>query len=107
MANNFVQPGDVVTVSAPTGGVVSGAAFQVADLVGVAMFDAAEGEQVEMAIEGVFNLPSSESTQGAKVYWDDIAKTFTAADVGNTRAGVVVQGGVSTSDIKLTPGAGS
>jgi len=53
---NFVQPGDFVTVTAPTGGVVSGQLLIVKALVGVCAWDAAAGAQVEIATVGEFDL---------------------------------------------------
>src|SRR6476646_8762891 len=59
MAKNFIQPGRVVTLVAPTGGVVSGQAVQVGALFGVAAFDAVGGTGVEVALEGVWELPKA------------------------------------------------
>ena len=53
MAKNFIQPGRVVTLVAPTGGVLSGQAVQVGALFGVAAFDAIGGADVEVALEGI------------------------------------------------------
>ena len=56
MAKNMVQAGDVITFTAPAGGVVSGQGIAIGSLFGVAQFDAAEGAQGEMAIEGCHYL---------------------------------------------------
>lgn len=40
----FIQNGDVITVTAPTGGVASGDGVIVGSLFGIAAFTAAEGE---------------------------------------------------------------
>jgi hypothetical protein len=44
-----LQPGRVVTLVAPTGGVLSGQAVQVGALFGIAAFDAIGGADVEVA----------------------------------------------------------
>ena len=68
---NFVQPGDVVTVTAPGGGVLSGDLIVVGNLAGVCATDTASGAEVELALTGVFELPkaSGQINEGAKVWW--------------------------------------
>lgn len=46
---NFVQPGEVLTVPAPAGGVASGAGVKLGVLFGVAQGAAAEGAPVAIA----------------------------------------------------------
>ncbi len=71
---NFVQPGKTVTVTvAESGGVLSGALMVVGALIGVAAFDAAMGEEVEIETEGVFTLPKAvadDISAGDLLYWD-------------------------------------
>ena len=57
---------------APAGGVKSGQPLLVGSLFGVCSYDAAEGESVELALEGVFDLDKDNSVIGAggAVYWD-------------------------------------
>ena len=74
---NFIQRGDMITVTAPTGGVTSGQGVLVGNLFGVAANTAAEGESVEIATIGVYELPKLASAviaAGARVAWDDTAK---------------------------------
>ena len=75
MAKNFVQPGNVVTLPAPSGGVKSGDAVHVGSLFGVCNFDAAAGADVEVSLTGVWQLPKDGNgvTQGAAVYWNGSA----------------------------------
>jgi predicted RecA/RadA family phage recombinase len=54
---NFIQRGDMITVTAPTGGVTSGQGVLVGSLFGVAATTAAEGESVEIDTVGVYELP--------------------------------------------------
>ncbi|ODA67103.1 hypothetical protein A7A08_01849 [Methyloligella halotolerans] len=56
---NFVQPGNTITVPAPTA-VASGDGVLVGSLFGVANYDAAPGEAVEIDAIGVFDLPKAE-----------------------------------------------
>jgi predicted RecA/RadA family phage recombinase len=71
MARNFVQPGDVLTLTAPRN-VKSGEIVSVGAFTGVAAFDAAQGQEVEVALGGVFELPKGPEAlaQGALVFWD-------------------------------------
>lgn len=81
MATNFVQPGNVLTLTAPAGGVVSGAGYMIGDLFVVALHDAAEGAAFEGQCVGVWQLPrkSGEAwTEGAAIYWDGAECTTTA-----------------------------
>lgn len=74
---NFIQRGDMITVTAPTGGVTSGQGLLVGNLFGVAATTAAEGDSVEMATVGVYELPKLASAviaTGARIAWDDTAK---------------------------------
>jgi len=53
---NYLQPGNVVTLTAPVGGVRSGDGVLVGSLFGVAAFDAAEGAEVEINTTGVYDV---------------------------------------------------
>ena len=87
MAKNFIQPGRVVTLVAPTGGVLSGQAVQVGALFGIAAFDAIGGADVEVALEGIWELPKAAVAiaRGAPVFWDAAAGSV-AADIGTSNA---------------------
>jgi predicted RecA/RadA family phage recombinase len=105
MAKNMVQAGDVVSFTAPTGGVVSGQGVAINSLFGVSQYDAAEGAQGEMAIEGCHYLPATGAIAfGAPAYWTGTAVTATAT--GNLKIGVCTEaasGGYCV--VKITPGA--
>ena len=69
---NFVQDGNTITVTAPAA-VTSGQLVVVGSINGVASFDAASGADVEVTVEGVFDLPKVTTdviAQGDKLYWD-------------------------------------
>lgn len=62
---NYVQRGDTLTVAAPSGGVVSGAAVVIGNLRGFASATAAEGEDVAISRTGVFTT----AIKAAGVAW--------------------------------------
>lgn len=88
---NYIQPGNVMTIPAPTGGVVSGAPVISGSLVGIADATAAEGENVAVSTEGVFELAKAASqawTLGAKIYWSAANSNCTTTASGNTLIGI-------------------
>ena len=98
---NYVQPGNTITLTAPTGGVASGAGVLVGTLFGVCAYDAAAGAEVEVEVVGVFELAKASGaiTEGAKVYWDATAKNVTTTASGNTLVGAAVRA-AATGDAK-------
>lgn len=88
---NFVQPGEVVTLTAPYDR-ASGQGALVGALFGVATVDVLSGAEAEFALDGVFKLEKSAGAgtaiaQGAKAYWDNTAKKLTGVASGNTHVG--------------------
>lgn len=68
MATNFVQDGDVLSLAAPSGGVVSGGIYAIGTLVVVAVADAAVGATFAGHAGGVWSVPCGTGlTAGAKV----------------------------------------
>lgn len=107
---NFIQNGDIVTLTAPTGGVASGEAFVVGSIFGVAAYTANEGADVETQLVGVFDLPKATGaiTQGAKVYFDTTAKKVTGTATGNKLVGAAIVAAGSGDDtvrVRLDGGA--
>lgn len=89
---NFVQCGDVVTVTAPYA-VASGAGCLVGALFGVAVSAAAISTPVEIKTEGVFDLTTlgtDTPSVGTKAYWDDTNKRLTTTVSTNVLVGVFV-----------------
>lgn len=87
---NFVQPGDVISVTAPAN-VSAGAGVLVGSIFGVAVNAALSGAPVEIATRGVFDLTKAGSqawTVGQRVYWDDTAKNCTTTAGTNKLIGV-------------------
>jgi predicted RecA/RadA family phage recombinase len=98
---NFVQPGQVVTLTAPYD-VASGGGLKVGGIVGVATFAAKAGEKVETKLDGVFDVAKTSAqawTAGAAIYWDDTAKLFTSVVGTNTKVGVALLDAANPSDI--------
>jgi predicted RecA/RadA family phage recombinase len=78
---NFVQPGDIVSVTAPAD-VASSAGVLVGSLFGVAVTDALSGAPVNIALSGVVDLPKAGSqawTVGALIYWTGTVATNVAS----------------------------
>ncbi len=90
MSQNHVQKGAVMPWTNGTGSdVVSGEAVEVADIVGVAAGDIADGETGELFIEEVFALTKEAPlviSQGDIVYFDSTAGEIDKTGT-NTRAG--------------------
>lgn len=89
---NFIQEGRTITLPAPAGGIASGEGLLVGSLFGVASGDAAEGEDVETVLVGVYELPKAASAVavGAKLYWDSTAKNLTTTASGNRLVGAAI-----------------
>ena len=86
---NYIQPGDVVTVAAPAA-VSSGDGVLVGTLFGVAAFDADSAANVEIKTRGVFELAKNSAeawTVGIAIYWDNTNKVVTSTSTSNTLIG--------------------
>jgi len=105
---NFVQEGKTITVTAPAD-VASGAYVVVGAIRGVAAYDAASGDPVEVVTEGVFTLPKKAAdvvAPGALLYWDAANGYLTITEGTGSKplAGVAVQAagnGATTVNVKL------
>lgn len=90
MAKNFTQPGHVLTLTAPAGGVTSGVGYLIGALFVVALHDAAEGAAFEGQCTGVWELPKTSAqawTEGAAIYWNGSAATTADGAGSNTLIG--------------------
>ena len=103
---NYVQEGKTITVTAPAA-VASGQFVTVGAIRGVAAFDAAQGEPVEVATEGVFTLPKVAADNigvGDLLYWTGTACTKTAGTGSKPLVGVATKAAavnVTTVQVKL------
>ena len=103
MAKNFVQGGDVLDLTAPSGGVTSGKGYLIGAIFVIALVTADEGETFAGQTTGVFELEAAThaTTQGiaeaGPVYWDAAAGKATKTATGNTLIGSTVEAKVSTA----------
>ncbi|WVR18332.1 hypothetical protein y223_00052 [Bordetella phage PY223] len=114
MARNFKQPGDVLDLTAPAGGVVSGTGYVIGSIFVVALTSAAAGETFQGKTNGVFELPKVAAVtpaQGAVAFFNNTTKAvtgtsaaglfpigvFTAATAGGDATAFVRLDGVSTA----------
>ena len=106
---NFVQPGNTLDLTAPSGGVDAGNGYLIGALFGVAAVTAAEGESFAFDVVGVFTLPKASGAalaEGAKAYWDSTAKNVTGTASGNTLIGHVTAAaktGDAQVSVRLAP----
>lgn len=90
MAKNYIQPGDRLTVPAPSGGVVSGNPVVIGSLRGFAQATAAEGEDVAIARTGVFSCVKETGAAwavGDKLYLKADGSAFNKTSSSNTLFG--------------------
>ncbi len=109
--NNFIQPGDILPLTAPGGGVTSGTPVQIGQLLCIPVADAAATEAFQGQVRGVFTLPKTSAqawTEGALVYWDDTASEVTTVADGNLPIGHAAAAAANPSDtgsVRIDPGA--
>lgn len=104
MANNYMQPGNVMDyLNTSTSAVLSGAVVVFADCVGVALSDIPAAELGSVQLTGVFLLPKSSDVlvQGALCYWSDTGVTSTASDVVAGRVWVSAAANDAVVAVKL------
>lgn len=97
---NFIQKGDSLTLTAPSGGVVSGNGYQIGQLFVVATVTAAEDEKFSALVEGVVELPKTSAqawTEGALIYWDTTPGEATTVTTGALLIGVAAAAAVNPS----------
>lgn len=109
---NYVQPGDVLTLTAPYD-CDSGEGAQVGSIFGVAASDVLSGAEGEFKTEGVFELAKVSAqawSQGDKIYWNDSTKLATTASADGMLIGYATEAAAnptSTGMVKLLGGASS
>ena len=91
----YVQDGEAIDYT-PGAAVAAGDVIVQGDLVGVARTPIAANSLGSLAIEGVFDFPTSTAggsalAAGATVYWDAANKVATATSVGNKQLGKVIR----------------
>ncbi len=97
--DNFVQPGDVLEFTAPSGGVVSGTPKQIGQILVIPAVTAAQTVRFNGCVTGVFQVTKKSGetwTEGAVVFWDAGNSRFTTSGAGNLQAGISVEDVAST-----------
>ncbi|WP_412506152.1 DUF2190 family protein [Roseovarius sp. SYSU LYC5161] len=108
MAKNYIRAGQTITATSGSS-ISSGDIIVLGSLVGITMTDAESGEEHEVAIEGVWEVPKVSAqawTQGAAIYWDSSAYKATTASSGNTKMGYAAEAAgnpSATGRVKLWP----
>lgn len=101
---NFIQQGVNLTIPAPAN-TLSGEVVIVGDIHGIAAINAAEGADLDIVTEGVFELSkvaANAFTVGAKVYFVSATKLATSTASGNTLIGVAVAAALAdTATVKV------
>jgi predicted RecA/RadA family phage recombinase len=102
MAKNYVQPGRLLTVPAPTGGAVSGAPVLIGSLFGVAQHDAAEGADLEILTEEVVELPKATPLAidlGDRLFWNTTDSVLDKTATAQLCVGVAVVAAASADTL--------
>ena len=109
MATNFIQPGRHITVTAPTGGALSGEGVLIGTLFGIAQYDAAEGAEVEILTEGVVDIGKTSAlaiSVGDRLFWDATNKVVNKTATAQVCVGVAVSAAANPSDtVRIKLGA--
>lgn len=99
MAKNFVQPGRVVTVTAPRT-TAAGKVLKVGQILGVAETTPTSGEPVEIALDGVWRIdknPALAIAAGAALYWNNTSfQVETTPTTTFTYLGVALEAATTT-----------
>lgn len=104
---NYIQEGDIIGVTAPSGGIVSGEGLIVGSLFGVALHASTEGEAVEVATKGVYQLPKATAAVvavGTRVAWDNTAKNINLPGAGRFLVGIATEAagnGITSVAVRL------
>jgi predicted RecA/RadA family phage recombinase len=105
MAKTYIQPGHTLTVTAPTGGALSGAGMLIGTLFGIAQSDAADGADVEILTEGVVEIGKTSALQidvGDRLFWDASNKVVNKTATAQICVGVAVS---ASGTVKMKLGA--
>lgn len=86
---NYIQSGQTMPYTAPSGGIAAGAVVISNKIVGIAASSGAEGTSVQVNLGGVYELAKAAGAvaQGALVYWAAGAGNVTTTSSGNTLIG--------------------
>lgn len=99
---NFIQAGDTLPFTAPSGGVVSGGGYIIGDLFVVATITAAQGAAFAGKTTGVFEFAKVSAqawAEGVKVYWDAGNSRFTTVASGSRLVGTAAAAAANPSSV--------
>ena len=99
---NYIQSGDVLTVPAPAGGVLSGGIVIIGSLIGFATATAAAGVAVAVKTKGIFEVAKVSAqawTVGAPIYWDSTASNATTVSSANTLIGYAAEAAANPTSV--------
>jgi len=110
MANNYIQPGEVIDYTAGSN-ITSNQVVVVGQMLGVALSDIANGETGSVQIRGVFDVPKVSGAviaAGESLVWDvsagkfdDNAATPATGDISGPPAVAVEAAGNGVTSIKV------
>lgn len=96
----YVQPANIITVTAPTGGALSDQGVLIGTLFGIAQFDAVESAEVEILTEGVVEIAKTAALQidvGDRLFWDGANKVVNKTATAQVCVGVAVSSAANPS----------
>jgi predicted RecA/RadA family phage recombinase len=96
----YIQSSHTLTVTAPTGGVVSGQGVLIGTLFGIAQYDAVEGAEAEILTEGVVEIGKTSALQidvGDRLFWDATNKVVNKTATAQVCVGVAVSAAANPS----------
>lgn len=101
---NYLQPGDILTLTAPAGGATSGVATLIGNLVVIPSATVAAGVAVQCALVGVYSSQLKAAgaawTAGQVLYFDSADLTFkTAASATARRAAIAAADAIAGATI--------
>jgi len=97
---NYIQHGETVELTAPSGGVVSGAAYLIGALFGVAVASALESEKFNLRRKGVFTFEkttSQEYAEGDPLYFDPATGKLTNVAGDLRRVAIATEAALSAA----------
>lgn len=97
---NFVQPGNRITVAAAPAALDSGEPCLIGSMFGIACGPAESGAEVVLAITGVYTIPKTSALaidQGDACYWDAGEAAVNKTAAGNYLVGYAVEDAANPS----------
>lgn len=107
---NGIQSGEILTLTAPSGGVVSGSPYLIGSLLVVAADTAAQDDPFPAVTVGVFDLPKVDDeawTEGLKLYFDESEGLITLDDDSAANPLVGVAASALPPNLLVTCSAGA